>query len=261
MCLTPSPGVPTSAFEVLRRCVTGAASLDEFQTQAADQFLLSLFGSNLFRHITAAEEAANNKNAAVTFFSWPPISLESESEEEENPPEKDKPSWGEQIKRAMHKRFTPHGTSSAALRFQGFAHATDDAVRSLAVQASEIPPSQNAPENEPPQVDFEDQVAEPPPEKHPWFLPPAIETLMTALPNVPGVWEWGEWPLVHARTVMRHVAEGEPIVEEQLANATVLRVGVENLRRGYCEVARSAAFQPSGTVRMLDGNIRCLWES
>ncbi|GAQ79488.1 hypothetical protein KFL_000310380 [Klebsormidium nitens] len=244
--LGPREGVPTSAFEVLQRCVTGAASLDEFQTQAADQFLHSLFGSNLFRHISAAEEAANRQNAGVTFFSWPPISLGGQSEEEENPPEKGKASWGEQLSRALHKRFTPHGTSSAALRFQAVTHATDDAVRSLAVRASKLPPPQTAPRNDPPEVDFEDQVAEAPPEEHPWFLPPAIETLMTALPNVPGVWEWGDWPLSHARAVMRHVAGGEPIAEEQLANATVLRVGVENLRQGYCEVARSAAFQPSG---------------
>jgi hypothetical protein len=236
--------------------VTGAASLDEFRTQASDQFLEALFGSSMYRHVTAAEEAAKATSANFTYFTWPPVSLELDPVSSDTDPEKAEEgdtSWKESIKKALQKRFSPYGSSVSAKRFRAFSHATDDALRSLADRATEVTPPPKAsvpnPQTPPSEVDFEDQVTETPgttQDKPPTFLPPDIQLLLEDLPTVPGVWEWGDRPLKQARALMWNIAGGAPIQADQLADATILRVAVENLRLGYNAVARDASFEPPG---------------
>jgi hypothetical protein len=215
--------------------VTGAASLDEFRTQASDQFLVALFGSSMYRHVTAAEEAAKATSADFKYFTWPPVSLELDPvTSTPNPKEEEEKdtSWKESIRKVLQKRFSRYGSSISAERFRAFSHATDDALRSLADRATEstpppklsLPNPQIPPEVPPSEVDFEDQVTETPgttQDKPPTFLPPDIQLLLEDLPAVPGVWQWGDRPLKQARALMWNVAGGAPINADQLADATI----------------------------------------
>ncbi|EPS63661.1 hypothetical protein M569_11121, partial [Genlisea aurea] len=230
----PEDSVPTSVFEVLKKCFMLKINREKFENAAGNLVLREIFGVSFNEHIFAAKKAASEVGSSFLMLESPSLKStisENVDEEEEEAAAAAIPDSGPGLGGMLSLQFNslvPPRVQTSVPEYYHRAFRIDDAVRNQMMRSlSSYMASANPDSNRRPAVDY--QIPE-----YAKGVYPLLVDLHDMFSDIPSIGN----ALASAQRMLSHVDRGEAVDNHLLSEVYAFQIAVEGLRIGLTNAGR-----------------------